>query len=48
MSHTSQQRRIQPIGLRNLARRLSETARLTRIDLDEWKPDAPSARSTAR
>src|SRR5271169_2171792 len=34
-AHAGQNRRIQAIGLRQLASRLSETARLTRIDLDE-------------
>ena len=34
-AHASQDRRIQAIGLRQLAGRLSEAARLTRIDLDE-------------
>jgi hypothetical protein len=35
-AHARQHRRIQAIGLRQLARRLGEAARLTRIDLDEW------------
>ena len=34
-AHTSQDRRVQAIGLRQLAGRLGEAARLTRIDLDE-------------
>ena len=34
-AHTSQNRRVQAIGLRQLAGRLGEAARLTRIDLDE-------------
>src|ERR1700722_5438560 len=34
-AHPSQNRRIQAIGLGQLASRVSETARLTRIDLDE-------------
>jgi hypothetical protein len=34
-AHASQDRRIQAIGLRQLAGRLGEAARLTRIDLDE-------------
>ena len=34
-AHAGQNRRIQAIGLRQLACRLGETARLTRIDLDE-------------
>ena len=34
-AHASQNRPIQAIGLRQLASRLSETARLARIDLDE-------------
>ena len=34
-AHARQNRRIQAIGLRQLARRLGKTARLTRIDLDE-------------
>ena len=33
---------LQAIGLGQLASRFSETARLTRIDLDEWIPDAPT------
>ena len=34
-AHASQNRRIQAIGLRQLARRLGKAARLARIDLDE-------------
>src|SRR4029077_10091966 len=33
--HASEHRRIQTVGLCKLARRLSKTASLTRIDLDE-------------
>jgi hypothetical protein len=47
-AHASQNRRVQAIGLRQLAGRLGEAARLTRIDLDERNASDASARSTAR